>query len=281
MPRKHLLAVLSVSLYLFTSQLVASPKVLVSVAPIHSLVQTLLKGAFQSQLLLPVNVDMHHFSFRPSDIKKIDSAEIVIWVGAGFETNLAKVLKAQSFALKEFRLETILKDTMRGDDPHVWLDPELMRSMLGPLTDELVGLAPIDEQLIRNNHAQLDLRLQQLSTEIKQRMSGFTQKHYAVFHDAYSYFSEVGKLKSPIVLETSVHGQLSLKRLRELVGQSSVAVECVLMSESDPVKKLTKLLKPLGVYVLTTNAYLQEGYFLMLETLMADFELCFEKDLKE
>ena len=53
----------------------AAPKVVVSVAPIHSLVAAVMSGVGEPKLLVPANASPHAFSLRPSDARALAKAE--------------------------------------------------------------------------------------------------------------------------------------------------------------------------------------------------------------
>jgi len=72
-----------------------APRVLVSIAPIHSLTAAIMEGAGEPELLVPGNVSDHDYAMRPSDIRKIAGADLVVWIGGSLETYLAKPLQTE------------------------------------------------------------------------------------------------------------------------------------------------------------------------------------------
>lgn len=66
----------------------ATPRVVVSVPPVHSLVAAVMAGVAPPELLIPASASPHTFSLRPSDARALSSADIVVWVGPTLETSL-------------------------------------------------------------------------------------------------------------------------------------------------------------------------------------------------
>jgi zinc transport system substrate-binding protein len=71
-----------------------SPKVVVSILPLHSLVAGLMKGVGEPHLLVPGGASPHSFSMRPSDARRLEEAQAVFWVGPNIETFLTRPLNA-------------------------------------------------------------------------------------------------------------------------------------------------------------------------------------------
>src|SRR5262245_59202404 len=72
----------------------AVPKVLVSIAPIHSLVTAVMQGIGTPELLLKAEQSPHHFFLSPSQTKKIAQADLIFWVGDALESFLVKPIQA-------------------------------------------------------------------------------------------------------------------------------------------------------------------------------------------
>ncbi|MDA1326961.1 MAG: zinc ABC transporter substrate-binding protein, partial [Proteobacteria bacterium] len=125
----------------------ASPSVVVSLPPIHSLVAAIMGNTGAPHLMLRGGRSPHNAALRPSDLKRLRAATLVVWVGPTLETFLAKPVAAigkKSTIITLLDLEPIkrlarrtgqswekhdhdheaprgLSDTLI--DPHVWLSP--------------------------------------------------------------------------------------------------------------------------------------------------------------
>src|SRR5690606_27344625 len=77
---------------------------LASITPIYSLAQGLLKGVAEVDLLLDGQTSAHTYSLKQSDVQKLQSAKIVLWIGPTYEPFLIKPLesfKKQTYSLLE------------------------------------------------------------------------------------------------------------------------------------------------------------------------------------
>lgn len=59
------------------------PRVVVDIAPVHSLVSQVMAGVGTPDLLLPPGASPHGYSMRPSEARSLSQADIVFWVGEG------------------------------------------------------------------------------------------------------------------------------------------------------------------------------------------------------
>lgn len=59
------------------------PRVVVDIAPVHSLVSQVMAGVGTPDLLLPPGASPHGYSMRPSEARSLSQSDIVFWVGEG------------------------------------------------------------------------------------------------------------------------------------------------------------------------------------------------------
>ncbi len=64
--------------------------------------------------LTPPGVEPHDIELSPSDIKAVDDAELVIYLGGGFQPALEDAIGSRAGRSL---------DLLTGEDPHIWLDP--------------------------------------------------------------------------------------------------------------------------------------------------------------
>ncbi|GAA6212239.1 zinc ABC transporter substrate-binding protein ZnuA [Hyphomicrobiales bacterium 4NK60-0047b] len=74
----------------------SSPKVVVTIKPLHSLVSGVMKGVGEPTLLLKGASSPHHFQIKPSDALAIKRADLIVRIGPLLETPMNKVLKSLS-----------------------------------------------------------------------------------------------------------------------------------------------------------------------------------------
>lgn len=192
----------------------ASPQVVATIAPLHSLVAAVMLGVGEPALLLPGNASPHAYTMRPSQARMLADADMVVWVGPQLETFLEKPLatlggRARIVAMAD--LPGILRLPVRaggiweeddGDhdhggqgheaeeeyDAHQWLDPGNARALAETVAKELAVLDPGNAPAYRRNLEGLTRELDALDAEIRTMLSLVKAQPFLVFHDAYQYF---------------------------------------------------------------------------------------------
>ena len=119
----------------------STPSIVVSIKPIHSIVTKIMDGVTKPELLLDSNSSAHTFHLKPSQIKMISNADLVIVISENFELGLRKALKNinEDSHLKISELDQLIIHNARGEaiynknegsskfDFHLWLDVNNMQ----------------------------------------------------------------------------------------------------------------------------------------------------------
>ena len=74
-------------------------KVVSTVKPVTMIVQELTQGVTSTETLLPAGASPHDYALRPSDARKLNEADLVIWVGPELERFLIKMLDGKENVL--------------------------------------------------------------------------------------------------------------------------------------------------------------------------------------
>ena len=69
-----------------------APKVVTSIKPLQLIVSAITDGITTPELLIPANQSYHHYTLRPSAVRTINQADLVVWVGPALETYLSTLL---------------------------------------------------------------------------------------------------------------------------------------------------------------------------------------------
>jgi zinc transport system substrate-binding protein len=198
------LRALTLSLLLAAPGAAATPRVLASIKPIHSLVAAVMQGAGTPALLIGGAYSPHSFSLKPSDARKIADAQIVFEVGPDLETYLTAAVPALAPHVRVVALEDAPgvrrlparrgglwegdKDDVGPNDPHVWLDPQNAIAMTRAIAAALSRADESHAALYAANAQHSIARLAALEKQLAARLAPARHKRYLVFHDAYQYF---------------------------------------------------------------------------------------------
>jgi zinc transport system substrate-binding protein len=227
----------------------AAPDVVVSIAPLHSLVAAVMAGSRPPHLLLRGGESPHTFSLRPSDARVLDDADILFWIGPPLERPLARILPNLGVPRTVAMLDTpgliVLPnrapDTTghhgesgsqqtdhafeeAGIDPHVWLSPANAAALTDEIARVLMQADPMQAALFHSNAMQLKQRLAALDRRLASELADVTGS-YAVFHDAYQYFERRYSLNPVAAVSTHPErtpGAAHLRALRATLADKKV-----------------------------------------------------------
>jgi len=212
------------------------PRVIASIAPLHSLVANVMAGVGEPDLLLSGPVSPHDFALAPSDVRRIAAADLVVWIGAPLESFLVKPLdgagERQLGLLTLPAVDALPFDSggddgnSAGPDPHIWLDPIRAIAIVTAVKERLSRIDPDNAATYGANAAALAARLGALDEAIRARLRPVASRPFIAFHDAYGYFSRRYGLQ-PVghfaVDPQRRPGARTIARLADLVRTGTVA----------------------------------------------------------
>jgi len=264
----------------------ASAAVVTSIRPLGFIASAIADGVTPTEVLLPDGASPHDFALRPSDIQRLRSADLVLWVGPDMEAFLTKALVPISadrkLAISE--LPAVKPLLMKGEDDddhdhadeahnhadddhghhhgeynmHVWLSPEVAKVTAIAIHDRLLELMPQNKDKLDANLRQFENLLTQTDKNVGNMLTPVQGKGYFVFHDAYGYFEKHYGL-SPLghftVNPEIQPGAQRLHQIRtQLVEQKAVCVfaepqfrPAVINAVAKGTKVRSGTLDPLGI----------------------------------
>lgn len=211
----------------------AAPKVVVSVAPVHSLVASVMAGVGEPKLLVPANASPHAFSLRPSDARALARADIVFHVGGGLEAFLDKPLRAlasgavvtladasgiteQPVAADGAEDHGHRSDEAHARDPHIWLGVGNARRIAEIAAQALTDRDPDNASAYLRNLASLKKRLDGLEGDLRAMLATVQGSPYVVMHDAYNHFEAEFGLRRVAAIALSPERRPGARRLRAI-----------------------------------------------------------------
>lgn len=282
----------------------AEVKVLTSIKPLQLIAAAVQDGVAVPEVLLPPGASPHNYALRPSDVRKVQSVDLLYWIGPDMEGFLPRVLNGRTLPsvavqdLPGLKLRHFAQDnhshaeeTDDHDhdhrpgslDAHLWLSPVNARVIADKMAADLSAADPANAERYQRNAKAFDERLDALDQRLKQRLASVEGKPYFVFHEAFDYFEDAYGLKHAGVFAVAAEVQPGAQhvaamrtRLQE-VGKTCVFSEPPLrprLAETLVAGLPVKLaeLDALGGYTPATA----QGYEQMLEKLGNDLAGCLE-----
>lgn len=259
-----------VLLWLFSAQ-AHSAQVVVSIEPLAMLVEPFLGPGDRLTVLLGKNVSPHHYAMKASDMRALQSADLVLWVGPNLEPFLEKPLAHHGKALQLDQLaglnwpeeepaSDLSHDDHRhaGRDPHVWLNPDNGATMMAAIAQKLILALPERQALIVEQRDQYIARIQGLTDRLATQLAPLQSIGFFVYHPAYGHWNQRFALRQIGAVSLTPEQKPGARHLHQL--QNAAAGASCLMAESfyrsDDLEKMAKqlgltlvLLDPLGTSI--------------------------------
>lgn len=239
-------------LFLSLPAAAATPKVVATFLPIHSLVAGVMEDVSKVNLLVTRANDSHHgYELRPSEMKILRDADVVFWVGPELETFIPKALGemapgAVSVPLMEQTPDLTLlphaDGQKNGFDPHIWMDPDNALKMIDVIERVLSQKDPTNASKYKAGAQKAKSYIEALRDIPIQKQTGPIVSLHEGFPYLFAYFGlkgeslgiDVDTLTGPRTVRAA---QDQLKTLRP---------ECVIVEPS---------MKKKEIRLLTNDAY--------------------------
>ena len=192
--------------------------VVASVKPVGFIAAAIADGVTPVEVLLPDGASEHDYALRPSDIKRLQGADLVVWVGPEMEAFMAKMVAGlpPQKNIEMDRLDGVKallvkgeKEEEKGDDHHdhaladehehhhhgeynmhLWMSPEIAKKTAVAIHEKLLELMPQSKDKLDANLQHFESELASADAKIGNQLAPVKGKGYFVFHDAYTYFEK-------------------------------------------------------------------------------------------
>lgn len=145
----------------------------------------------------------HFVEVKPSYMMKLKSADVFFMIGMELEMWAPQIIDGSRNARLRVvdlsrnvqklevpvRLDASQGDVHRFGNPHYWLDPRNIRTMMAEMVAAMAAVSPGDEQYFRAN---AEAYLQKLDAKIaawEEMMKPFAGSRIITFHRSWSYFA--------------------------------------------------------------------------------------------
>jgi len=296
-------SILLIALLLKAQTIWASPVVVTFIKPIHSLIAGVMEGVGEPVFPFQGSESPHDHTLRPSEVKLIYGADLLVWVGPTLEGFLIKPLenkdvKAQILTLQSLEgVEWIRtgesiheENSVEENDhhhqqgqinPHIWLDPQIAQKIVFKITEILIHMDSIHRDLYKKNSAIVLNKLKILETELTKELLPVKNISFMTFHDAYSYFQKRFNLNGIGSVTLDPERMPGARRVSELKRKIIKSQAVCVFSEPQFQSKLVKtliegtetvsgILDPLGADFQPGG----EAYFLMMYRLKDNLKDC-------
>ena len=242
------------------AQAQSKPKVVASHNIICDLIETIASDTVDLTCLIKASQDPHTYRPTPSQLKAMESAQLVLYGGYQLEPKITKLLEATNEEIPKIALyeQTVTEPIMAEHehsseaaetksqpelepDPHVWHSIENTVAMVEFLKSVLLQLNPQQADVYLTNSTALTEQLWQLEAWIKDRIATIPegQRVLVTTHDSLNYYVRSYNLEDYLTLQgLSVEASPTaseVKKLAEAIAQTGVPTIFVESTKSDRV----------------------------------------------
>ena len=269
-------------------------KILSTIKPIHLIVVALTDRKADPDQLIPDFSSPHHYSFRPSDIRKIKKASLIFRIDEHFESAINPALSSYS---KPNRLISLAEE---GDlqllpmkeghshghegedfDMHIWTSPQNIIVMANTIASYLIKYDKLNAQTYTKNLEDFTSNVLSHSHKINLELQPFRNKPYAIFNNTWNYFAHTYKLREPILINTQEGQSANIKSILSIRKRiKTKEVGCVFSDPSMNKARLNVITEELTVNsaqidILASNIIVKkDAYFSWITSMSKKIKQC-------
>lgn len=210
----------------------AAPRVVASITPLQELGAAIMNGIAEPDVIIEDLASVHHFAFKPSDMRLLQQADMVIWIDRHFEAGFNKVPALLSKSTSRLELAPALG--VGGDDGHIWYSPTLLLRSSVIITEALIALDPHNRERYQANASALATALETWRRETSRILQNHQPK-FVTDHAFTTHFEQDLALAAIASVHDQHHDQGGIRDLNRLEAKlHEHAPKCLLTLESPP-----------------------------------------------
>ena len=195
----------------------SKPEISVSIVPQKYFLEKIVKDKFDINVMVKAGSSPHTYEPKTSQMKSLNNSKLYFYTGIEFEKAwLEKFKKSapntlfidssaniQRIAMEEHSHEEEGPEGHKhekhndhedehehdGLDPHVWLDPVLVKIQAKNIYDAVVLIDASNKDFYTKNYEEFIQELDVLDVKIKEILAPYSQKAFMVFHPSWGYFA--------------------------------------------------------------------------------------------
>lgn len=242
------------------SALFGKPLVTTTILPTQYFVEQIAGDTLEVEALVGKGADPHTYEPKPNQMKSVEKSELHFAVGMEFDEIWLPRLKKQFPNLEAVEtqkgIEKIAMAAHNHDhhdhdnhddhdhkahhdhdhdehahhdhtrlDPHIWLDPVLVKTQAKNILEALKTKYPSNAKIYDENYAKFIKVLDDLDSDIKEKLSNLKTNKFVVYHPSWGYFAKRYNLvQIPIEIEGKEPKPAELKELIDTVKDENIKV---------------------------------------------------------
>jgi ABC-type Zn uptake system ZnuABC Zn-binding protein ZnuA len=244
--------------------------VVTSVSPITNIVKNVGGEKITLTGLVPEGVNSHTFELVPSDVAKVNNADLVIIDGLGLETNVEDVVDQAHNTKPNLQILKLGDNTITpeqyifdfsfpkeaGDpNPHLWLNVPYAMKFANLTRDKLIEMDPANADYYTENTDRYITKLKQLDEGIMKAVQSVPEQNRKLltYHDSWAYFAPRYGMIVIGAVQPSDFGQPTPREVAGLIDQiKTEKVPAIFGSEVFPTEVVDQIAKEANVKIVGT-----------------------------
>ena len=173
--------------------------------------------------LTPAGSEPHDLELATDQVEDLEDADLVVVLGRGFQPAVEQVAERREGPTLELLRELpvpaegeVAEEGEEGLDPHVWLDPRMMASIVDEVAASLEAVDPEGAEVYAANAAAYRAELEELGGRYEAALSRCERSTIVVAHEAFGWLAARYELTQEGIAGLSPEAEPSPTRLAEL-----------------------------------------------------------------
>ena len=184
-----------------------------TIPPIAMILSEIAGGRAEIVPLLQPGQSPHTYDPSPSDAKKVRDSAGFFYVHPNLDGWAASMdsdhlVEISEFLPDRYRLNfeehecwNDVTSTEEGIDPHFWLDPDAVRSIVPAMADRLSEFDPGGKYQYMENSLRFSGELEVLRTEVENKLRPFEGEEFILMHPSFLYLLDLAGFKLAGLIE--------------------------------------------------------------------------------
>ncbi|NLK66085.1 MAG: zinc ABC transporter solute-binding protein [Campylobacteraceae bacterium] len=218
--------------------LFGKPLVTTTILPTKYFVEQIVGDEVEVEALVLKGSNPVTYEVKPSQMKSVERSDLHFSVGVEFDRVSLVKLQNQFPSLKVVDtgrgIEKIAMASHHhgGDkqhnhrlDPHIWLDPVLVKTQAENIAEALIKEYPEKKELFESNLAKFKDKLDEFDKATAEKLKELKTNKFMIYHPSWGYFSKrYGLVQIPIEMEGKEPKPADLKKLTEEAKKEDIRV---------------------------------------------------------
>lgn len=198
------------------------PQVVAAFYPLFEAAQRVGGDLVRVRNLTPAGSEPHNLELNSRQVDQIEDAAVVVFLGRGFQPALEKAAE-RAKGIKVDVLSSL--DDLRpgGDDkvevdPHVWLDPTLLKAIVAEIAGALSTADPANRATYEANAGAYSRELDELDAAFAAGLATCDRRVIVTAHSAFGYLAARYNLTEDAIAGLEPESEPSPQRLADLAA---------------------------------------------------------------